>query len=56
MLFEAKFADTDIARTTRNLATRVGVPVVQVVHRPGIYREEPDALIVSADRLLAALP
>jgi hypothetical protein len=49
-------SDTQIARPARNFMARIGVPLVQVVDRPGILRVEPDALVTSAERLLAVIP
>ena len=56
LLVEAKLNNTEIDRRTRTLAGRVGVPLIQVVHRGGILRQEQEATLVSADRFLAVLP
>lgn len=56
LLIEAKLSDTQISRPARNFMARIGVPLVQVVHRAGIIRVENDAVVVSAERLLSMLP
>jgi len=56
VLVEAKLSDASIGTGLRNLAGRLGVPLVQVVHTPGILRMEERTAVVSADRFLRALP
>lgn len=56
LIVEAQWADTSIAAGLRNLAGRIGVPIVQVVNTPGILRVEERTAVVSADRFLRALP
>ncbi|MEK7474632.1 MAG: ATP-binding protein [Candidatus Coatesbacteria bacterium] len=56
VLVEAKWSETSVDTGLRNIAARIGIPLVQVVHTPGILRVEDDIIVVSADRFLRALP
>jgi predicted AAA+ superfamily ATPase len=54
---EAKLDDDFIAEPQMNLARALGIPIIQVIRRPGVFRKIADtALVVAADRLLACLP
>ncbi|MEK7767219.1 MAG: hypothetical protein AAB368_13390 [bacterium] len=56
LAIEAAWADTSISAGLRNLAARLGTPIVQVVHTAGILRVENGTAVVSGDRLLRVLP
>lgn len=56
LLVEAKLAETAIEAPARRIAAQLQTPLVQLVQRPGVFKKEPSAIILSADRFLAALP
>ena len=54
---EAKMSKTEISKPARNFKERLGVPLIQVVNRPGIFRRNaPDEIVVSAERFLSLFP
>ncbi|OFZ82597.1 MAG: hypothetical protein A2583_07800 [Bdellovibrionales bacterium RIFOXYD1_FULL_53_11] len=57
LFIECKNGDANISRSSLNMARRLGVPLVQLVNKTGIFRKvDKDCLVVSADRFLKVLP
>ena len=56
-LVETKLTDTAISLPARNMRARFGVPLIQVVDKPGVFKKwSKEEWTVSADRLLNILP
>ena len=56
-MIEAKLGEIEIKSHCYNFAKELNVPLIQVVHKQGVYKKVKDKVqVISADRFLSTLP